>query len=505
MNPHAVEAREDQTATKNLEPHILSRPTVDQEHGLVRQLAALRPGDHLCMIYDDPEQQMRAAVPFIQQGLRQGERCVYIADVDRIEDTVDVLRAAGVDVTRHEQEGGLIVCTHREMYLRDGIFEPEDMIEFMRESVEEAVARGFTGFRVTGEMTWALGTESPCRGLIEYEAMLNRFFPGRPALALCQYDRKRFPAHVVRDVLRTHPMAVLGDQVCSNLYYEPPEFVLEGGHEEERVDWMISQLQRWHYLSVSRDALQREVKEREHFESQLKETAAALERSNHELEHFAYIASHDLQEPLRTIAGYAQLLGRRYGDQLGEEGARYIERTVSGTQRMQRLINDLLDYSRVQSRGGDFETIDVAYLMQDVLKDLKRLIKERRAKIQVDKLPSLPADPSQLRQVLANLIINAMKYCPEDRNPRIQVTCQETPAHWTLQISDNGTGIPPDQYGRIFVPFQRLVPRTSGDTGTGMGLAITRRIIERHHGRIWVESIEGEGSVFYIELPKEVQ
>ncbi|HZY30019.1 MAG TPA: PAS domain S-box protein, partial [Candidatus Methylomirabilis sp.] len=211
---------------------------------LERQITELKPGHHLCLIYEDVAQQMAAIVPFVRTGLARGERCLYIADHSTTREVAAALAAAGVDVQRERERGALVLLTKRETYLRGGRFEPEAMIALLRQALEEALAAGFTGLRATGEMTWALGPEVGCDRLIEYEATLNTFLPGARALAICQYDRRRFPPAIMRDVLRTHPVAILGDQVCQNLYYESPDLVLGQISEAERVNRMIANLER---------------------------------------------------------------------------------------------------------------------------------------------------------------------------------------------------------------------------------------------------------------------
>ncbi|MGE3776891.1 MAG: MEDS domain-containing protein [Pirellulaceae bacterium] len=214
------------------------------------------------MIYDNLHDQMAAAVPFISQGIACGDRCIYIADDRTIEEVRIELAAAGLDIDEEVRRGALQLLTKQDAYLRTGTFEPAAMIEFLRAAVAEACADGFAGFRVTGEMTWALGGEAGCDRVIEYEAMLNEFFPGSRALAICQYNRLRFAPRVIQDVLRTHPRAVLGRQVCSNLYYEPPDLVLHGDRDQQRVDWMIQQL----------ELRQQEIVERERVEASLRES-----------------------------------------------------------------------------------------------------------------------------------------------------------------------------------------------------------------------------------------
>lgn len=209
---------------------------------LERQIAELRHGEHVCMIYENRAEQMAAAVPFIIHGLNAGECCVYVADDQTIEDVIAALAAAGLNVQAEVDRGALRLLTKKDAYFPNGAFNPKQTIEFLRQTVQEATEAGFPGVRLTGEMTWALGTETGCDRLIEYEVLINEFYSRSKALGLCQYHRQKFAPAMIHDVLRTHPKAILGQQVCTNLYYEPPELVFKGSHEAERVDWMISQL-----------------------------------------------------------------------------------------------------------------------------------------------------------------------------------------------------------------------------------------------------------------------
>lgn len=231
-----------------------------------------------------------------------------------------------------------------------------------------------------------------------------------------------------------------------------------------------------------------------------KKAQAELERSNRELEHFAYVASHDLQEPLRTIAGFTQLLESRYGDSLDEKGKSYVRRTVAGSQRMQSLINDLLAYSRIQTQGEAFAEVALDPHVNTLLLDLSALIERAGATVTKDLLPVVHADPSQIGQVFSNLIRNAVKYRHPDRAPRVHVGVKREGSAWLFSVSDNGIGIDPQYHEKIFVIFQRLGGR-SDDGGTGLGLAITKRIVERHGGLIWVESVPDAGSTFFFSLP----
>ena len=225
-----------------------------------------------------------------------------------------------------------------------------------------------------------------------------------------------------------------------------------------------------------------------------------LARSNQELEQFAYVASHDLQEPLRMVASYNQLLARRYKGKLGEDADEFIGFTVEGVTRMQRLINDLLAYSRVGTRGSERVDVDMMAVLQATTANLERAIADESASITADPLPHVLADEGQMIQLLQNLIGNAIKFHRDGETPRVHVGARKDATGVTFYVRDNGIGIDPQYFDRIFIIFQRLNPREQY-AGTGIGLAICKKIVERHGGRIWVESTPGEGSTVLFTIP----
>lgn len=236
-------------------------------------------------------------------------------------------------------------------------------------------------------------------------------------------------------------------------------------------------------------------------ELELEQRLNELARSNADLEQFAYVASHDLQEPLRMVASYNQLLARRYKGKLGEDADEFIGFTVEGVTRMQRLINDLLAYSRVGTRGADRVEVDLTKLYEATVQNLEQSIKDNAAVITADPLPTIVADEHQMMQLLQNLIGNAIKFHGE-ASPQIHVGVRPQGGNYVFSVKDNGIGIDPQYFERIFVIFQRLNPRENYP-GTGIGLAICKKIVERHGGRIWVESTPGQGSTVYFTLPKQ--
>ena len=227
---------------------------------------------------------------------------------------------------------------------------------------------------------------------------------------------------------------------------------------------------------------------------------AELARSNAELEQFAYVATHDLQEPLRAVASCVQLLQKRYEGQLDERADEFITHAVDGTKRMQTLINDLLAYSRISTHAHVFESTNCEMVLHEALANLMVAIDESGAMVTRDAMPMVSGDATQLTQLFQNLIGNALKFRGE-RPPKIHIGAVRRNGDWRFSVADNGIGMEPQHFERVFLVFQRLHTRKQYQ-GTGIGLAICKKVVERHGGRIWAESDAGEGATFYFTIPE---
>ena len=271
------------------------------------------------------------------------------------------------------------------------------------------------------------------------------------------------------------------------------------GGRELRVALSISPIKDPAGSVTGASAIARDITDRKRAEEVLARRTEELARSNAELEQFAYVASHDLQEPLRTVANFAQLLLKRYRGKLDAKADDFIDFIVDGVTRMQGLINDLLAYSRVGNRGKESGPADSAALLRQALENLQAAVEESGAQITCERLPVVNCDGGQIMQVFQNLVGNSIKF----RNgppPRIHVGVERTAAEWVFSVRDNGIGIDPQYAGRIFEIFQRLHAQREYP-GSGIGLAIARKIVERHGGRIWVESKLQQGATFFFTLP----
>ena len=266
-------------------------------------------------------------------------------------------------------------------------------------------------------------------------------------------------------------------------------------------------------MGISRDITERRRTEQElqKYKVQLEELVAArtaelaqrveeLARSNADLEYFAYVASHDLQEPLRMVASYTKLLERRYKGKLDSDADEFIGFAIAGAKRMQTMIQDLLSLSRITTKGRSFQLTEARAACDTALEDLRTAIEESHAVMSVGPLPAVLADAAQLAQLFQNLIGNAIKY-RKANGPEIHVAARLEENHWVFSVQDNGIGIEPQYFERIFQMFQRLHTREQY-SGTGIGLAICRKIVERHGGKIWVESQPGQGSTFLFTIPR---
>lgn len=244
----------------------------------------------------------------------------------------------------------------------------------------------------------------------------------------------------------------------------------------------------------------RDITQQKRIEQKAMKITEELIHSSNELEQFAYIASHDLQEPLRSISSFTELLAHRYKDRLDPEADEFINYIINGTKRMQQMINDLLTLSRINTKGKEFVSTNIKDVINKVLENLHSLIDRNQAVITIDNMPIASVDEIQFIQLFQNLIDNAIKFRKKDTVPQIHISARKEENEWIFSVKDNGIGIDPNSFRKLFIIFQRLHSREEYP-GTGIGLAICKKIIGRHDGRIWIESRPGEGSTFYFSIP----
>jgi light-regulated signal transduction histidine kinase (bacteriophytochrome) len=253
-------------------------------------------------------------------------------------------------------------------------------------------------------------------------------------------------------------------------------------------------------VEAANEGLRREITERRQAEEALVDRTKELGRSNAELEQFAYVASHDLQEPLRMVSSYVQLFAKRYQGQVDEQADKYIQYAVEGARRMSLLIGGLLEYSRVGRQDLTPRVVNAELALEQAMSNLRAVFEETGAEVSHDPLPDVVADAAQLMQVLQNLLGNAVKFRRAGVPPRVRVTATRGEGEWLFAVEDNGIGIAAQHAERVFVIFQRLHTRADYP-GTGIGLAICKKVVERHGGRIWVDAAPDQGSIFRFTLP----
>lgn len=332
--------------------------------------------------------------------------------------------------------------------------------------------------------------------------LLDVMMPGMGGFETCRQLKSHDSTKDIPVIFMT-ALSDIGDKI-TGYKVGGVDYVTKPFHTEEvlaRIKTHLSlQTMRWQLIEQNQQ-LQQEIAERQKAEEAVEQRSQELARSNAELEQMAYVASHDLQEPLRMVASYLQLLQQRYGGKLDADAHEFIGFAIDGAKRMQALIDDLLTYSRVGSRAKPLEPTNCMAVMDAVLHSLRMAITESGTQIQCEALPVVMGDAGQLMQLFQNLIGNALKF-RGNQTPCIQVRAEREDGFWRFEVQDNGIGIAPEYFDRIFVMFQRLHSR-SKYPGTGIGLAICKKIVERHGGRIWVESEPGKGTIFKFTLPQE--
>jgi signal transduction histidine kinase len=469
-----------------------------------RQLTRLGLGDHVCLVYERPEEQVVTMVPYVRQGLERGERCVYVVDEHSMDDVAAVLEAHGVEVERERARRALVFLTQRETFLRGGRFEPAEMIAYFHRVELESLAAGFSGLCATGEMSWALGPEPSRLELIRYESLLNRYLPGSHAMANCQYNRKRFPPEVIHDVLRTHPRVILGDEVHENLFYETPEMLLGEEPAGARVEWMVRQLKR--VREAERKLVVMGIRLSEQAEENGKLYAEAREAVRAR-DDFLSVASHELKTPLTPLRLRLQGLRREVegGEQESVPRERVVRAARGAEQQLHKLavlVDALLDVSRLtQGRLAlSWEELDLAEVVGEVVERFAQQAAKVGCEVEVRAEGPVMGrwDRTRLEQVVTNLLSNALKY---GAGRPVHVAVEGEAERAVLVVSDEGIGISPEAQERIFGKFERAVSgRHYG--GLGLGLYITRQIVQALGGTIAVESEPGQGATFRVVLPR---
>ncbi len=479
------------------------------------EMLALEPGAHLCLIYErEPSEQLQALLPYFRQGLDAGERCVYLADDLSIHELRGALHDLGIDVNKATSSGAL------GLWGRDEWRQPSELDAASKASqlgdlITASLADGFKGLRLAVEMTSALGPQIDAQRMEHWEATVNEALAAKqPARVVCLYSRALLGAEAVESAFATHPLMVLGSEVCPNPFYrEPASLASTDGTSEAgpgHVDWMLTQL-RWArafereraWRIRAEEVAHRAESERQRLEEMYalaRATAEDLRRAQQLKDDFLGMISHELRTPLTTIYGNAHILARNGASHLSEEDrAIAIADIETESQRLQQIIENLLVLARFDKADAvELERIDVAEKVAEVIKAFNRRRPNREIDLQMgSNLPQIDAKPIYLELVLKNLLSNADKYSPSATAIEVQV--EASAGRVRFSVYDRGRGISTDDVERVFQPFERG-SGTSYVEGLGIGLAVCRRVVEALGGRIWAAPRPDGGSEFSFTL-----
>lgn len=462
-----------------------------------RRIGRLRQGDHLCLIYDSAAEKLSSLVPFLRTGLARGERGLFLGRLASCRAIERTLSSEGMPVGREIERGALVLLADRDSWLDRGRFDPNSFKDLLRRAEQQALDDGFSGLRATWDVTWLLEGIPGAERWVAFEAGLNAFLAGSRTSALCRYPRSHSSAALLEDVLRTHPLALLGHQVCPNAFYEPPEMVAGHSTADERVDWRIAQVRR---ARVNEEKL-------EDLSLRLAQKGAALERADRAKEELLAMLAHELRNPLGTISNAIQVL------RLKGEGDETWHRAIDAAERQvlhqALLVDDLLEASRV-TRGEvelHCESLDLAELVRETVEGYRETLRHARLELDLE-LPDgqLPVQGDRLRlsQALANLLHNACKFTPPGGRVTVRARRAED-GRVELSVRDTGQGIAPEILPHIFEVFtqaDRSLDRAQG--GLGVGLAVVKGLVEMHGGEARAASEGlGRGSELTLLLPMD--
>lgn len=453
------------------------------------QLTSCGTHDHLALIYDNQEEQLDIVVPFLRLGLERGEKSVFIVDGTSPAAVIAAMERHGIDVDAAQATGALAIITKHDAYLKNGEFDPEWMIGFLAEAVEDAKKEGFHAVRASGEMTWALGPAAdPDRRLIEYECKVNSFFPGHEMGGLCQYNRRRFRPETLMHIIHTHPRIIFKGEVCENPYYIPPEVFLGRNDATDDpvrrlLESMAENTRLRRRLGAETEALRRSEK------------LAAAGR-------MAATIAHEINNPLEAIVNLCYLLKQ---ERLSPEGREYLDTMGKELSRVSHIAKQTLEFYRVGATAGH---VDLTLIAGEATHRFARQAEAQNCAIEVQRrAPAVVYGSSgELRQLFANLIANALE--AGARTIRIRMAhsrdwAQPSRRGLRILIADDGAGIPATVAAKMFEPFFT----TKQEKGTGLGLWVSRGIVQKHEGSISMRSstVPGHsGTVFSIFLPTEL-
>ena len=470
-----------------------------------RDALALSPGDHVCLVYDrDPSDQLPALVPFIADGLAARERVICVVDDYAIGVFTGDLAAAGIDVPRHQASGALVIWSRLHWRPAEGL-ELAARARQLRAVIDEALEAGFAGVRFTVEMTWVREPDLDCAAVQSWEALINEVLtPGRPARMICQYSRARLPGELIEAALRTHPAAIIGDELHFNPYYEAPLLTtpvepaarhLPRPALPDRHEWMIERLRRAREFEHARgkqpdDGAYNALADTE-------SRAAALSLADD----IVALLSHELKTPLTVIGGTVEVLLRNRSklDDATLHGALLDVATESG--RLHRTIDNLLLLMRVRDRPlADPEPVLVGRIASKAAARYSERVPGREIIVHPGSmLKPVWFTPGYLEVVIDNLLSNADKYSPPGTPITVTVTRDDTEV--CVSVLDAGPGISSEKAERVFEPFYRTDEAIARTSGAGIGLTICKLLVQSHGGRVWVRPRPEGGAEVGFALP----
>lgn len=449
-------------------------------------VGTLQVHDHPCSLYETQKQLKQQFVPYLQAGLALGEKCVYFVDENTEQFVIEAMQEDGFDLKPYLRSGQFEVIHTRDAHLHSGHFGEEKMLAYWNQALDGAKASGFTALRAAVEMTWALSGLPGCEILAPYEARLTNLMREKDASVICMYSRKKFSPEKIKAVIHAHPLVVTDDTVLVNAACPAPEKFVEGCPNLD-VQAILDNLTLIQKLSVANRELSIKKEEYEALYS--------------ELQQLAKVVSHEMQGPLSQITSYLRLLTVRYRDKLGPDADEFMETMNEGAVLLLRMIDDLWNYARVDSGEQTHQSVHSLQILGEALDDVKEVAEVANADIVLSEMPTIHCNPRNLRFVFKALIENACRYGRLSTRPRVEIGAREFPHAWQFEVKDNGKGIDAIHTSEVFKIYRRLEGKPGRD-GTGMGLAIAKRMLEQEGGKIWFESQVGEGTTFYFSLPK---
>ena len=473
-----------------------------QRTPLIAALEQLGPHDHLCSIYESPQEHYAVAVPFIRIGLDRGEKCIYIADDGTVGDVRQAMQSEGIDVERATASKALVLATKEQAYLKHGSFHPDWMFTFWKKATQLAMSEGFSAVRATGETEWVLRGGRGLERWMEYESRLTHTLSESNCSALCQYNRRLFPPELLLDVIRTHPMVVYGGTVCRNLYHVPPDEFLGTNQTAREVERLLTNIRERERVE---DALREQLTERKRADEALREAQVELAHVTRvtTIGGLAAAIAHEINQPLAAVItnGSACLRWLAGTTPNLDEARQAVGRIIRDGNRASDVIAKIR--ALLRKTGTEKERLDMNDVIREVValaqSEIRRNGVTLRAQLEGN-IPPVLGDRVQLQQVVLNLIMNGIEAMSAvgDRPRELIISTQSgeiDQVHVTVQ--DSGIGLDPKSMERIFDAFY-----TTKSEGMGMGLAISRSIVENHDGRLWAVPNDGPGATFQFTLLK---